>query len=104
MHQRAVPAPGLRVPPRVRRHALVPDQRRQAHRRARRVLLCQELVPHVPATAAVVGAGIARAAGEQDEQRNAQSGGAGEASSGPTTARGTRHGTPPRPPGGDADC
>ena len=83
VHQRAVAAPGLRVPPRVRRHALVPHQRRQAHRRPRRVLLRQELVPQVPA-AARVRVGIA---GEEDQERNA----GGELSSETTGGRRRRH-------------
>jgi hypothetical protein len=85
VHQRAVPAPGLRVRPRVRRHALVPRQRRQAQRRARRVLLRQELVPHLPV---VRRAGVARAGG-QDQQRNAQRCGTG---GDPGAPPGTRHG------------
>jgi hypothetical protein len=76
VHQRAVAAPGLGVPPRVRRHALVPRQRRQPHRRARSVLLRQELPPELAVAAAGVRGGIA-----EEKQRDAEEQGDGEVSS-----------------------
>lgn len=68
VHQRAVAAPGLRVRPRVPRHALVPHQRRQPHRRPHPVLRGQELPLHVAAApaAARVAAGLDGIAAEED--------------------------------------